>query len=763
VTGEVARTGVRAVAAVAIVCVAACGRGEDVLLGRNVARTAVDAGALGGDAGSLIPTRYHGTFTALPTLVDASQATDAPLLGNGDVGVAILNGIDTMTFILHKTEFWSLAGGTVKSMARMSLSIPGMTGASYAMSENIGPADVTGTFVLGSDMIITKTWVQADDTRHNLVFTTFSYTGGGPKEVAVSLARGHSNTFPSGVASEQDVLYLDVQADATDVVAGFATHKVRVAVRAIGAIGTVKNDQLVLSLSPGQTATLVASVISAEDDADYANQAVATIASLGPKDVDARNAAHRAWWDGFYSRSFVEIPDKLIEREYCASLYLLASTSRSGEAAPGLWGDWVMNVPAWDGDYALDFNYEAPFYGAITANHVELTESYDKPVVDWLPHAQALATARAFTGAYYRVHIGPLPNGSADTNEWNVKWTGAFAASDMLMHYYATRDLAYAQRIYETIRQVATFWRDYLVKDGARYSIVNDAQQEGDPYPQTNGVMSLGLVRLLLQGAIDIANELGVDDALRSDWQDRLSNLAAFPTFVQNGKEVFRYTEVGRDWYATNAIGSQHIYPGLQIGLDSDPALLQVARNMIDELARWRDGAGSVTFYPAAAIVGHDPADILAHLDAWITSQTYPNLLIHTNGVGIANLNTVPATINEMLLQSFQGKVRIFANWPAGADARFGDLRAFGAFLVSSDVRAGVVQYLRIVSERGLPLILVNPWPSSTTLRLWRNGNDAGTLADPELSIPTSPGEVLHLAPDGTSYETILGKMLVPL
>jgi hypothetical protein len=355
-----------------------------------------------------------------------------------------------------------------------------------------------------------------------------------------------------------------------------------------------------------------------------------------------------------------------------------------------------------------------------------------------------------------------LPNGSADTNEWNVKSMGAFAATDMLMHYYATRDPSYAQTIYETIRQVATFWRDYLVKDGARYVIVNDAQQEGGQYPQTNGVMSLGLVRFLLQGALDIAAELGVDDALRSDWQDRLTNLSAFPTFVRNGENVFRYTEVGLDWFATNAIGTQHIYPGLQIGLASDPALLQIARNMIDQMARWRDDDGSITFYPAAAIAGHDPSDLLAHLDDWIAGQTYPNLHIHSSGAGIANLNTVPATVDEMLLQSFQGRVRVFANWPATTDARFGDLRAFGAFLVSSDFRAGVVQYIRIVSERGLPLALVNPWPSSTTLRIWRNGRDAGTLVGPELSIPTSPAEVLLVAPDGTSYESIASKMLTP-
>ncbi len=748
------RTAIRLAVGIALL-LTACGRGEDVVLGRE--------GSPAADGLNPIAGQYHGTFSAPPALVDTDETTDAPLLGNGDLGVAILNGIDTMTFILDKTEFWSLAEGGVKAMARVSLSIPGMTGSSYAMSENIGSADVTGSFELGGDTIATKTWVQADDTQHNQVFTTFQYSGAAPQDVAVSLAPGHDNTFPSAVASDGDVLYLDVRADATDQVAGVTTHQVRVATRIVGATATVDDDQLVFRLEPGQTVTLVACAMSNVDDPDYSAQAIATIASLQPNDIDVRSASQQGWWDTFWGKSFVEIPDKNIEKEYYGSLYLLASTSRSGEAAPGMWGDWVMTNPAWNGDYALDFNYEAPFYAAFTANHVELTDAYDKAVIDWLPLAQSLATERGFTGAYYRVHIGPPPNGSADTNEWNEKSIGAFAGTDLLMHYYVTRDPAYAQAIYEPIQQIATFWRDYLVSDGTRYVIENDAQQEGDTYPQTNGVMSLGLVRFLLQGAIDLSSELAVDDDLRADWQDRLSNLSAFPTFMHDGMEVFRYTEVGRDWFPSNSIGSEHIYPGLQIGLASDPALLQIARNMIDDLARWTDSDGSVTFYPAAAIVGHDPLDIQNHLDDWIANNTYPNLHIHGTGSGIANLNTVPATVDEMLLQSFQGKVHVFANWPAGADARFGDLRAFGAFLVSSDVRGGGVQYVRVVSERGLPLTLVNPWPTSTTLRLWRNGEDAGTLSGAELSIATSPGDVLHVAPDGTSYESILSEMSTPL
>jgi alpha-L-fucosidase 2 len=502
--------------------------------------------------------------------------------------------------------------------------------------------------------------------------------------------------------------------------------------------------------------------MSNTDDAGFQMQAPAAVSALAQTDVDAMLTRHQAWWDAFYRKSFIEIPNKVVEKEYYASLYLLASTSRTGEAAPGLWGNWVMKSPAWNGDYTLNYNYEAPFYASFPTNHVDLADSYDQPVMDWVPNAQAEATQNGFTGAFYRVHIGPLPNGSADKNEWNQKSCGAFAVTDMLMHYYYTADPTYAAAIYPTLKQLATFWQNYLTKDGTRYVIENDAQHEGNAYPQTNGIMSLGLVRFLLQGSIDISTALNVDADQRAIWQDRLTNLSAYPTFTMSGKTVFRYTEVGLDWNNGNAIGSQVIYPASQIGLASDATLLQTAQNMVLVMARWDDDNGTNTFYPAAARIGSDPTALLGHLQEWISNHTYPNLHIHTGGGGIENFNTVPSTVTEMLLQSFQGKLRLFSDWPSGVDARFGDLRAYGAFLVSSDVRKNAVQYVRVISERGGMAVLLNPWPTGT-VHVFRNGADAGTMTGAELNLDSAAGEIIHLAPDGTSYQAILDEMKLPL
>jgi len=647
-----------------------------------------------------LASQYEGTFSAPPTVIDTQGTTDAPLLGNGDVGVAILGSIDNMTFALQKNEFWSLSGGTVRAMARLSLAIPELSGASYTMSERLGDAEVTGSFSLGKRKLATRSWVQADDTATNLVITELKYEGDVALDITASVASG-SGTAAGQTSAAGSTLVFDVRADVANMVGSYPTRRVRVATRAVGGASSVAGGNLKLTLSPSSTVYLASAVMSNSDAMAYQDEAVSRVGALDAAAVATHSAAHRAWWKSFYAHSFVQIPDKLLEKHFYASLYLLASTSRTGEAAPGLWGSWALKTPAWRGDYTLNYNYEVPFYAAFPTNHVELADAYDAPIIDWLDIAKAEAAASSWQGAFYRVHLGPLPNGSSDKQTWNQKSCGAFAATDLLMHYYYTADPAYAKKIYETIKQLAIFWEHYLTADGARYIIENDAQHEGNANPQTNGVMSLGFVRSTLRGAIDLSTVLNVDPAERAIWQDRLSKLADYPTFMRNGQKVFRYTEVGLDWNNGNSIGIQHIYPGNQIGLGSEPGLLSTAQNMVAQMARWSDDNGTVTFYPAAARVGHDPTEILAKLKAWISARSYPNLHLHTGGGGIENVNTVPSTLSEMLLQSFQGKLILFADWPKTVDARFGNLRSYGAFLLSSDQRSGKVQYVRLISEVG--------------------------------------------------------------
>jgi hypothetical protein len=107
-------------------------------------------------------------------------------------------------------------------------------------------------------------------------------------------------------------------------------------------------------------------------------------------------------------------------------------------------------------------------------------------------------------------------------------------------------------------------------------------------------------------------------------------------------------------------------------------------------------------------------------------------------------LSAVPSTINEMLLQSYEGVIRIFPNWNHSKDASFDHLRAYGAFLVSSRITNGRVEYVKLFSEKGRPCILENPWPGKE-VQLFRNGRKAERLKGKFLDFKTSVSEMIQL------------------
>jgi len=328
------------------------------------------------------------------------------------------------------------------------------------------------------------------------------------------------------------------------------------------------------------------------------------------------------------------------------------------------------------------------------------------------------------------------------------------------MHFYYTYDTDYGSSVYGFLKEVGTFWMNYLTWDGSRYVINNDAPQEDNPYPQTNNILSLGLVRFLFQGLVDISVSLNTDESLRTKWQYILEHLSAFPTMTRNGQTIFKETEVGAGFVNDgNDILIQHIYPSSQIGLDSDATMLQIARNTIGQMtSAWHGGNAPCTFYAAAARVGYDPVTVLSNMHNEATTQIYNNLAIHHNGGGIENVNVVISGIDEMLLQSSQNDIHVFASWPSNIDAKFGDLLAYGSFLISSLIQHNNVQYLVVVSQKGRDFTFTNPWPGQQ-LVIYRNSHEDGTLSGTKITIKTSPNETISIATIGTTYAQILQRM----
>jgi hypothetical protein len=81
------------------------------------------------------------------------------------------------------------------------------------------------------------------------------------------------------------------------------------------------------------------------------------------------------------------------------------------------------------------------------------------------------------------------------------------------------------------------------------------------------------------------------------------------------------------------------------------------------------------------------------------------------------------ATINEMLLHSYRGRIRVFPAVPQGWGGKF-MLRAEGAFLVTSEMDSGQpVKYIAVRSLAGAACAVVNPWEEKVNVLDVTEGN----------------------------------------
>lgn len=79
-------------------------------------------------------------------------------------------------------------------------------------------------------------------------------------------------------------------------------------------------------------------------------------------------------------------------------------------------------------------------------------------------------------------------------------------------------------------------------------------------------------------------------------------------------------------------------------------------------------------------------------------------------------------------------------------DARFGTLRAVGAFLVSAELKGGIISGVKISSERGGECTIRNPWRNKT-VRVIRNGKPAEKVSGDSFKIKMNFSETIGIAP----------------
>jgi hypothetical protein len=496
---------------------------------------------------------------------------------------------------------------------------------------------------------------------------------------------------------------------------------------------------------------------------------------------EARKSAQQVWKD-YWNRSAVALDDPLLEQVWYWNHYFLNCSAKPGINCPGLFANWsYRNIgTAWHGDYHMNYNTQQPFWLPFSSNRVEKDLPYVELIERLLPLSQKWAKEYyGLRGAYfphsaYPVEMTTLPY-PVPTWGWEICET-PWAVQGLWWHYLYTMDKDFLrQRAFGPIRDATRFLADYMKRPEAhggkwgddRYHVFPTVPPElyglkpGFKY-NNDCLVDLTLIKFVMKAYLEAVRVLGAekDEAeLADDVRDILAHFPEYPTAESRlfGK-VFvsvpgEHTEVV--YNVPNSLMT--VFPGEDHGLGSSKEIRDLLTGTFKN--NQNEGGNELVFFNLQAarlglldldrfkrqieyclLPDGTCADMVLQVHGRYDDTT-PYDFMRPMGIWFENFS-LPVVINECLMQSYDGTIRLFPNWPTERPAAFHTLRAVGAFLVSAYCAGGQVGDVEILSEAGSPLKVVNPWKDGARVKS-KTGEQ--TVQSETIELATTLGETINL------------------
>lgn len=476
---------------------------------------------------------------------------------------------------------------------------------------------------------------------------------------------------------------------------------------------------------------------------------------------------HRKWWDSFWNKSSVNIPNAVIERQWYLEIYKFGAATRSDTPPITLQGPWTADngkIPPWKGDYHHDLNTELSYWPSYSSNHLEGAIGY----VNWLWDTRN--AARAWTKRFFDLPGLNVPM-TADLEQkqiggWHQYTHSATTAAWLAHHFYLqwrySMDRQFLkERVYPWLKETSIFLEAVTEKDpdGKRTLPLSSSPEINDNrldawFPTITNY-DLALTRWAFETTAELANELGkTQDA--QHWRRVLDEMPDLAIDPQSQKILVAqdYPLKGSHRHFSHLMA---IHPLGTIRWENGPHDRAIIKASLDDLEQkgtsmWCGYSYSwLASLAARAREGEKAEKALEIFSTAFCLRSSFHCNGDQSGKGYSNFRYRPFTLEgnfaaaaglqEMLLQSYSGTIRIFPAIPASwKDASFTTLRAEGAFLVSAERLDGLTHRVKISAEKEGLCRLENPFPDS---RFETEGirKDLIKQEDNELHIPMSPGK----------------------
>ena len=541
-------------------------------------------------------------------------------------------------------------------------------------------------------------------------------------------------------------------------------------------------------------------------------EAVTRVDAVTEADIESEHEEHLQWWKDYWMKSYINVDDTILQRYYYGALYALGCSIRptpEGAEQPnvpsGALGVWQTNdTCASSGRGYTNYNYEAPYYGVYSSNRSDMMEPYYEDASVRMSIAQNTVAKLGYRGAQFQRSIVPVytfyekaePIEVSDTK--NVSKLPTDQKSNVMLFTqpliweweYNQDDETLEEYVYPMVKQTVEFYVDFVVKeDDGKYWIYNSANNELEDKnkPDINPILDIGYIQSHFESFIEMAEYLGRDEELVAQARDVLDNLVEMPTSENAEPAKSDLESLGFDFdkevylaayssqnesqvNASNCAWGMYIYEGNQpvalegvvhpaenVSLASDPELVQLATDTFEyfnPLYFYYRGGGYNGFpksFTIAARLGLDGDYVLSNLDKTIMNIWRENLTCNNGSPhGLESSGAIEA-VNSMLLQNEENELRVFPSWAESTSIKFADLKAKGAFLVSSeyDAETQSIPYVNLTSEKGNTVNFVSPWENGAVIR-----NENGEEVEAEIRTTAYTGELLYTfdTTEGASY-----------
>lgn len=446
---------------------------------------------------------------------------------------------------------------------------------------------------------------------------------------------------------------------------------------------------------------------------------------------------HVKWWDYFWSKSDIRVPNPKLQRHWYLAQYFLGSASRAGGPPISLQSVWTADngkLPPWKGDFHHDLNTQMSYWPAYASNHLE--EAMVFP--DYLDARKEVF--KSYTKKYFGRDGLNVPGVTTLAGNPIGGWiqyalsptTSAWLAQNYYWQWKYSNDGEFLRlRAYPWVKETALFLEKLMEKDGngnlklpmSSSPEINDNAPTAWFKETTN--YDLSLIQFTWKTAAEMAGALG-KSAEQEHWAalyKSLPELSLAPGMELNIAPGMPYSASHRHFSHLMAI-----YPLGLINWDQNDTSRQVIRRSLQALdspgtkqwngysfawqaalrARARDGNGAEKSLQVftEAFCGANGFHLNGDATGKYSSSTGRPFTLEGN-FGFA------AGLQEMLLQSHTDTVVVMPAVPPGwQDVSFKGLRTQGGFLITANREGGKIKQVVVTADTDGFIYLKVPYPN---------------------------------------------------